>query len=342
MNIREKIEVFERLGDRIRNLRYEEIEQLAEKAFISNRWFTPESTRKALEGISYMLEGQKLQKWTSKYALDTGSPVDVGIIMAGNIPLVGFHDLLCVLLSSHRAIVKMSSQDQPLTMWVIEEIGIISPEMAQRIVVKEKLSDIHAVIATGSDNSGRYFEYYFGKYPNIIRKNRTSIAILTGNETPEQLINLGQDVFSYFGMGCRNVSKLLVPKGYDFKTLLDIWQSFSVLLDHHKYKNNYDYHKSILLVNREPHLDSGFSLLRESDQLVSPLSVIYYEYYHDADDLDQLLKKYEIKLQCVIGSQSFKAVVDFGQAQSPEPWDYADNVDTLAFLCSLSQTHHEN
>ena len=337
MNIREKIQVFASLGNRIRNLSDEEFDQLAGKAYLGNRWFTDENIKRALSGIAYMLDLEKLASWTAKYELEQGKTLNVGVIMAGNIPLVGFHDLMCVLLSNHRAIVKMSSQDEPLTRWVIDQLKDISPEIGKKIEVKEKLSDIEAVIATGSDNSSRYFEYYFGKYANIIRKNRTSVALLTGSESKEELLALGEDVFSYFGMGCRNVSKLFVPAGYDFKPLLDIWQHYADVLDHYKYRNNYDYHKSILLVNREPHLDTGFSLLKETDQLVSPLSVTYYEHYQDLESAMKLLAISSEKIQCIVSNTLHSDHVAFGQAQSPEPWDYADGIDTLDFLFRLSQ-----
>jgi hypothetical protein len=181
------------------------------------------------------------------------------------------------------------------------------------------------VIATGSDNTARYFEYYFRTKPHIIRKNRSSIAVLTGNETDDQLIALGKDVFSYFGLGCRNVSKLVVPEGYDFTRPLRLWEVYHDVSNHHKYVNNYDYNKSILLINGTHHFDNGFALLTPNEALVSPISVLYYATSADlASD----------KIQCIVGSGA--NYIPFGTTQEPTLTDYADNVDTLKFLTGLS------
>jgi hypothetical protein len=243
--------------------------------------------------------------------------------MAGNIPLVGFHDLLCVLISGHRLSAKLSSQDSVLMRYVVEKLVAIEPRFKDYISFVERMNDADAVIATGSDNTARYFEYYFRNIPHIIRKNRSSCAILRGTETNEQLIALGKDVFSYFGLGCRNVSKLFVPKDYDFKRLLDLWQPYHDVFNHHKYVNNYDYNKSILLVNRTPHLDNGFVLITENKALVSPISVVYYEVGEPDPSSD--------KIQCVVSAEH----VPFGKTQEPELTDYADRVDTLKFLTAL-------
>jgi hypothetical protein len=210
----------------------------------------------------------------------------------------------------------------------------VEPGFSSQIEFKEKLEGFDAIIATGSDNSARYFEYYFGKYPNIIRKNRTSCAILTGGESDADIENLGVDVFSYFGLGCRNVSKVYVPNDYDFSSLLSRWDSFKEVIHHHKYCNNYDYQKSILLVDGVPHLDNGFVLLQESEKLVSPISVLYYERYTNDDDLENMLRANAEKIQCIVGRET-PATVEFGQAQYPRVWDYADQIDTLKFLSEL-------
>jgi hypothetical protein len=260
----------------------------------------------------------------------------VALVLAGNIPLVGFHDLLCVLVSGHRAQLKLSSKDSRLMMYLIKHLLWLEPEFEKYITIKEsKLEEFDAVLATGSDNSSRYFQQYFGKYPHIIRKNRTSISILNGFESTDQLQALGKDVFTYFGLGCRNVSKVFVPQEYDFKPLLDSWSTYQEIINHHKYINNYDYQKSILLVNRTPFLDNGFVLLQESDRLVSPISVLYYERYSSTVDLQQKINSNAEKIQCIVGN-SKPATVPFGKAQIPEVWDYADQIDTLKFLSELN------
>jgi hypothetical protein len=254
--------------------------------------------------------------------------------MAGNIPLVGFHDLLCVLISGHMAQIKLSSKDSKLPSYIIKHLLWLEPGFEKNISVTEgKLHDFDAVIATGSDNSARYFHQYFGKYPNIIRKNRTSVAVLSGNESTQELSQLGEDVFSYFGLGCRNVSKIYAPVGYDFTLLLDAWQGFHDIIHHHKYSNNYDYQKSILLVNRLPFLDNGFVLLQENERLVSPISVVYTESYTTPKNLHEKLSAIREKIQCITGNGD--SFIPFGQAQYPSLGDYADQIDTLKFLSEL-------
>jgi hypothetical protein len=254
--------------------------------------------------------------------------------MAGNIPLVGFHDFLCALISGNNVQIKLSSKDSKLIKYLVGYIERIEPSFQGRITFKERLEGFDAIIATGSDNSARYFEYYFGKYPNIIRKNRTSCAILTDAESDQEIANLGIDIFSYFGLGCRNVSKLYVPTDYDFINLLSRLESFKEIIHHHKYCNNYDYQKSILLVNGVQHLDNGFLLLQENEKLVSPISVLYYERYVDESDLRNKLKVNAEKIQCIVGKVK-PAEIPFGQAQYPNVWDYADQIDTLKFLSEL-------
>jgi hypothetical protein len=254
--------------------------------------------------------------------------------MAGNIPLVGFHDFLSVLIAGHVAVIKLSSKDTVLLRWLIGLLLEIAPAFKDQIDIAERLQNFDAVIATGSDNSSRYFEYYFGKYPHIIRKNRTSVAILTGKETPEQIAVLGNDVFSYFGLGCRNVSKVFIPEGYTFETLLRPWEPRNPIIHHHKYCNNYDYQKSILLVNCVPFLDNGFILLQQSEKMVSPISVLYYETYSDDQSLAATLAKHADKIQCITGLHALATVAP-GQSQFPALTDYPDQVDVLEFLAEL-------
>lgn len=326
----ERITAFQKLGDYIRSLNQADLSVLAESARLENPWFTSDNVILSLKGISKFLKKDTLSTWTNRYPFSKSHKM-VAIVMAGNIPLVGFHDLLSVLISGHSAQIKMSSKDSKLTNHLLDTLKSIEPAFAKRIQIVERLENFDAVIATGSDNSARYFDYYFGKYPNIIRKNRTSCAVLTGSESREDLLQLGKDVFSYFGLGCRNVSKLFVPSGYVFDTLFESWQPFQEIINHHKYCNNYDYQKSIMLVNRIPFLDNEFVMLTESEKLVSPISVLFYEYYESTEKLNDQFNKNASKIQCIVG----RDYLPFGTAQTPEVWDYADQVDTLKFLTSL-------
>jgi hypothetical protein len=332
MTLEQRISAFVRLGNHLSNLSDEAFETLALNARLENPWFTAENVKRSLTGITQYLKEDKLRQWTSHYTLNPKEPKEVALVLAGNIPLVGFHDLLSVLISGHHAQLKLSSKDSKLIQYLIKHLIWLEPAFEKAITIKEnKLENFEAVIATGSDNSARYFEYYFGKYPNIIRKNRSSCVILTGTESDEEMEALGEDIFSYFGLGCRNVSKAFVPKGYDLAKILSRWESYKDIIHHHKYCNNYDYQKSILLVNLIPFLDNGFILLQENDKLVSPISVLFYEYYTDQTDLKNKLSLNKEKIQCIVGSSNL-ATTTFGTAQYPNVWDYADNVDTLTFL----------
>jgi hypothetical protein len=334
MIIEDRVKAFVHLGEYIKNLPEEKFKTLAERARIENPWFTEENLRMAVSGVLNFLDEKNLKTWLARYPLKQRDPKVIALIMAGNIPLVGFHDLLCVLINGDAALIKASSKDTVLIKAVTEKLIEIDPRFATRIKYAERLKDFDAVIATGSDNSSRYFEYYFGKYPHVIRKNRTSIALLTGKENELELTQLGLDVFSYFGLGCRNVSKLFVPEGYDFGELFKTWELYKEIEYHHKYHNNYHYQKSILLVTGTPFLDNGFILLQESERLVSPIAVLYYEYYHDTHDLKSTLNGVRDKLQCIVGNIN-PATIRFGDAQCPSLRDYADEVDTMKFLQSV-------
>lgn len=332
MTLQERIEAFSRLGDKITHITDEELQEHSSRARQENAWFTPENVRHSLEGLAYLLQKEKLHQWLRPYGnLEPEVPRIVGIIMAGNIPLVGFHDLLCVLLAGHFAAIKTSSQDTYLVGMIIGWLVEAEPRFRKNLELRERLTDIDALIATGSDNTARHFEYYFRNHPKIIRKNRTSVAILDGSESPEDLKNLGKDIFWYFGLGCRNISKLFVPNQYDPKPFFEAIEEFAYIGDHHKYKNNYDYHKSILLVNRVDHLDNGFLLWNVNENLVSPLSVLYVETYDSPEEVTDRLSEHKDKLQCIVS----KKHIPFGKAQRPELWDYADHVDTLQFLKEL-------
>ncbi|MBX2962773.1 MAG: acyl-CoA reductase [Cyclobacteriaceae bacterium] len=336
MTLEQRINAFTKLGLLIKNLSDHSLQELATEAKCENPWFTERNVRKALTGLTNYLDETKLKQWTTSYPFKSLAPKKIALIMAGNIPLVGFHDLLCVLISGHHALVKLSSKDSKLNHYLIDRLLEIEPEFAAHITLQqETLKGYDGVIATGSDNSAKHFEYYFRNVPAIIRRNRTSCAILTENETIEDFRNLGNDVFDYFGLGCRNVSKLFVPANYDFKSLLDAWSDFNDIINHHKYANNYDYQKSILLVNQEPCLDTGFTLLQQSNKLVSPIAVLYFEYYTNDASLKTELEANASKIQCIVGNHRL-ATVPFGHAQQPELWDYADGVDTMRFLSELN------
>ncbi len=335
MNLADRITAFSRLGSEINNFDASTMEYICNGAASNNNWFTQESVKLSLSGIAQWLNEKDLTLWTNPYSFPTAYK-KVGLVMAGNIPLVGFHDIIAVLISGHSLYMKVSSQDQFLPGFLIKKLVEIEPRFEEKIIVAENLKGMDAMIATGSDNSARYFEYYFSKIPNIIRKNRTSCAILTGEEDNYEMAALGLDVFQYYGLGCRNVSKLFVPEGYNFVPLIESWAKYENIISHHKYNNNYDYNKSIYLVNKEPHLDSGFLLFKASQELVSPIAVLYYQTYSDVVDLNQHLHAYQDKIQCIVGKAEIqKEVIAFGTAQSPALTDYADNIDTLGFLSSI-------
>ena len=333
-----RISAFVRLGERLLSLEEEEKKSLFLRAQNQNAWFTFRSLEQAIEGIRLLLSEDALIKWVGSYPMtDPEVPKSIGLLMAGNIPAVGFHDLLAVLISGNIACVKLSSTDAVLLLWLINELCTIEPRFEERIQVEEMLKNKDAYIATGSNNSARYFNYYFGKFPHVIRANRSSVAVLSGQETEQDLAALGKDIFDYFGLGCRNVSKVFVKDTAQLRLLLDALSSHAEVASHHKYLNNYEYNKSIYLVNREPHLDNGFLLLRESTELVSPIGVLFYEVYSDEAGLAARLAALDSQIQCVVGDSAHSSLarIPFGNTQCPAPWDYADGVDTLKFLLSL-------
>ncbi|MBI1288011.1 MAG: acyl-CoA reductase [Flavobacteriales bacterium] len=340
MNHQQRIAAFAALGKRLAEVAENPAESDWAAAFqqaeAKNGWFTQENMAIALRGIAYMLETEKLQKWLSAYGqMPEKGNKRVGLVMAGNIPLVGFHDLLCVLISGNTAVVKTSSQDEILPKKLVETIAEISPELALQIELSHgKLEGFTHVIATGSDNTARYFEYYFGKYPNIIRKNRNSIAIISGDESEDELRALGKDIFRYFGLGCRNVSKVYLSDKVEPKLLLNALEDWKPIGSHNKYWNNYEYHKAIFLVEKMAHLDNGFLLLREEASLGCPVGVLHYQTFSTLEQMHAEVKIHEKQIQCVVASDKlgFENSVPFGKAQSPELWDYADGVDTMVFL----------
>ena len=311
---------------------------ISQKAKQENAWFTTENIEKAVAAIGTMLQAESLATWTKQWSRypEVSTPKKVGLILAGNIPMVGFHDVVCVLAAGHRALIKLSSHDKVLIPYLLDQLIAIEPAFADRINYVDRLADFDAVIATGSNNSSRYFEYYFGKVPHIIRKNRTSIAIINGDETVEERTQLGADIFSYFGLGCRNVSKIYVPKGYDMAHFFEPIELYNSIIQHHKYLNNYEYNKSIYLVNSDAHLDNGFLLTKPDTGLHSPLAVLFTEEYASKADLEKQLQTIEEEIQCIASMSPLNLnnqVVPFGYTQFPRLWDYADGRDVMQFLC---------
>ena len=353
MNAQKRIVAFSKLGkflacfknrdyfpDYISNYlikHYHSINKLIEDAKLVNAWFTEENVRHAIVSISGMLERDNIERWLIPY-MDRLSaekqPKKTGVVMAGNIPLVGFHDFFCVLMSGNRFYGKVSSDDPGLLKKISEVLITIEPDFKEYIeLTGEKLSGFDAIIATGSDNTSRYFKFYFEQYPHIIRKNRNGLAILNGMESRDELIALGEDIFRYFGRGCRNVSKIFVPENYNFNELVKAFESYSQVQDHRKYMNNYDYNKSILILNKTPFIDNGFVIIKEDETLVSPISVLNVGYYKKTEEVSDFIDTYKDKIQCVVtNSPDFKNTIPIGKSQFPELWDYADGIDTMDFL----------
>ncbi|MBI3138501.1 MAG: acyl-CoA reductase [Sphingobacteriales bacterium] len=332
MNLPHRIYLLSRLGEYI--LSGEPgWQEAVEKAGHENGWFIPEFVDKAAKNIALsFLQKDRLEAWTKDQRVPEKrhQPRTIGIIMAGNIPLVGFHDWLSVFICGHKALVKPSSRDQVLIRHLLEKMAEWDEQAGECTGFAEMLKGCDAYIATGSNNSSRYFEYYFGRYPHIIRKNRTSVAILSGNETRQELEGLADDVYLYFGLGCRNITKIYVPGGYDFIPLLEAFRKYNYLADHHKYKNNYDYNLALHLLNKQFYMTNGSLLLVESPALFSPISQLNYEYYYESDKLTGSLQSSE-ELQSITG----KGFLPFGQSQYPGISDYADGINTLAFLNQL-------
>jgi hypothetical protein len=313
---------------------YKSFDEAISGAFVRNGWYTEREVRHALSGLSAMLRPKAMEPWLAQYS---GLAAEregrtVGIIMAGNVPFVGFHDLLCVLLAGHRAKVKPSSEDAGLMPALLSVLSCLAPDLAGLVeLVPGKLGALDAIIATGSNNTARYFEHYFGTVPHIIRKGRTSVAVLDGTESGEELDALGEDVFGYFGLGCRNVGKVFIPQGFDLDRLFHAFFRWKDVINHHKYANNYDYNKAVWLMDRVPITENGFLLLKEDPGINSPVAALLYERYTDSNALEAKLESLKDQLQCIVGHGH----LPFGSAQFPGPGDYADNVDTMQFLLEL-------
>lgn len=339
MTLSERIEVLGKLGDYIA-ADGDYLRAVMTRTEFNNKWFTQDFQRQALTAIAEnFLTRDKLKTWTADYPIADGhTGRKVGLILAGNIPLVGFHDVLCVFAAGHRVQIKLSDKDKYLLPHLLDKLSEFNPAAAQYFEITEKLSGFDAVIATGSNNSARYFEAYFGKYPHIIRKNRTGVAVLTGKETEEELRALGHDIFRYFGLGCRNVSKIYVPQDYDFQMLAETLHEFNFLIHNTKYKNNYDYNIALYQLNKVPLINNGAVIMTENSALISRIATLHYEFYQDKKTLQKKLQSLKKELQLVVSNLEFSnlPVKKFGKAQSPGLHDYADGIDTMAFLTSDS------
>ncbi|WP_026450065.1 acyl-CoA reductase [Aequorivita capsosiphonis] len=311
-------------------------ESILKKAEAENGWFTQENINFALISWSEALSEENIKHWISKYEFQETNAKTVAIIMAGNVPLVGFHDFLSVLITSNKVLVKLASNDKTLLPFLANQLIAVEPKFQDYIEFTEgRMSNFDAVIATGSNNTARYFDYYFGKYPNIIRKNRNSVAVLTGNETEEDLRNLADDIFRYFGLGCRNVSKIYIPEDYDFEPFFKGMFSWKEIIHNHKYINNYDYNKAVYLMDGFPLLDNEFMLLKEDTGFSSPISVVFYEKYTSKYAVKKKLEAEAENIQCLVTKAGLPNEIPFGKAQNPELWDYADGVNTIDFLLKI-------
>src|SRR5690554_2169944 len=301
-----------------------------------NGWFTNENMGFALENWSKALTYSNIKRFIDKYHFKDTNPKKVAVIMAGNIPLVGFHDFFCVLLVGHKVLVKQSSNDKHLLPYLAKYLEQEAPGFKGQIeFTEEKLRDFDAVIATGSDNTARYFEYYFKGKPSIIRKNRNSVAVLTGNETDAELERLSHDIFRYYGLGCRNVSKLFVPKNYDFDSFFKAMYAWHPIINETKYANNYDYNKAVYLMSEFDMLENGFLMVKEDSSYASPIATIFYEQYETLEALQHKLETDAENIQCVVSKGLNKSHLAFGETQQPQLWDFADGVDTMDFLLKI-------
>jgi hypothetical protein len=337
MKINDRINALVQLGMLLKedNAQNEAIFYKAQK----NAWFTLENLRKAVDSIAnQMLSRDAITEFVQHYHLT--EPVEqktIAVIMAGNIPLVGFHDFFCVFITGHIAQVKLSEKDDVLFPYIVSLLKNIDARTEKQIQVTERLAEFDAVIATGSNNTARYFEQYFGKYPNIIRKNRHSVAILSGNESDADILQLGEDIFAYFGLGCRNVSKLYLPKGYELAKLMEPLHDYKELVMHNKYKNNFDYNMALMLLNRLTFFNNGCLILLEDKALASRISTVHVEYYTDMEEVVIDLETQKEQLQCIVSAENLKDIktIPFGKTQQPTLFDYPDNVDVVQFILLL-------
>lgn len=313
-----------------------ELNKLLKDSYQHNSWFTENNLKLSLKNWSAELNKKNIENWLENYKIELKSSKTVAIIMAGNIPIVGFHDLMCSLILGFKCIVKLSSDDKILIPLIVKFIQSRFDGFKEKVFFESNiLKNFDAVIATGSNNSHKYFEYYFGKYPNLLRKTRHSVAVLNGNESDSELAMLSNDVFDYFGLGCRSVSKIFIPKGYDLDLLFNAFYMKRFVIDHNKYANNYDYNKAVYLMSEEKFYDNGFVILKEEKKLGSPIACVYFEYYDDLVQVQNIIKINNQNIQCVVSNEKIFNGISFGTTQCPKLSDYADNVDTLKFLLKI-------
>jgi hypothetical protein len=338
MNLNERIELLSNLGDKLSDPDSEIVELAIHKAYEENQWFIPENCRKSIDAIcQQFLQKDKLIAWAKSYELSSKEFRNIGLVMAGNIPLVGFQDLLCSFVCGHHSVIKASSKDKALLDLVVNLMNDIDSEISSYFTLVERLTDFDAVIATGTNTTALHFEYYFRNYPKVIRKNRTSVAVLSGSESSEELKLLGKDVFEYFGLGCRNVGKLFIPRGFNTDLIFEAFYDYKWMADHNKYKNNHDYNESIYLLGNEPFLTNGFLIMREDKNLHSRIASLHYEYYDAIDDVVSSIKLTQNQLQCAGSQMALPGIncTPLGYCQSPTLTDYADGVDIMKFLTEL-------
>jgi hypothetical protein len=310
-----------------------DFEKIIGKSSKLNPWFTPEFINHALHSIALSLKEKNLRSWLAKYPElnKDRKPKRIGVIMAGNIPFVGFHDFISVLISGNIFVGKSSSKEGGLMQMIAGILTDIEPGFKSCISFTSSIhANIDAIIATGSDNSARYFEYDYKNIPSLIRKNKNGIAVLGGTETRKELKGLAEDIFLFFGLGCRSVSKILIPEAYDFEVLINSLTGFNSVMNNPYYSDNYRYQSAIFKTNDQRVKDTGFLILQENFGISSPVAVLFYQFYQSVNELNAYLEMDSDKFQCIIGKSP--GMVPFGKAQNPELWDYADHVDTLEFL----------
>lgn len=342
INTKDKIRLLASLGEFLQDTEQDEVQMIVHKAVYYNKWFTPESVVDSLKALSSeFLDQEKLTEFCSAYDLpEEDQLIRVGMVLAGNIPAVGWHDLLCTFLTGNVSIFKPSEKDNVLIPYFVEWMKKKDERVSTYFESVDKLKDMDAVIATGSNNSARYFESYFGKYPHIIRKNRNAVAVLDGTESDEMLYALASDIFTHFGLGCRNASKIFVPKNYSLEKVMDITHTYNKLILHPKYKNNFDYNIAFYMLNRRTYVNNGALIMMEDENIASRIATVHYEYYDSKDNLEKVLLDQSEKIQCIVAKEDFGSIetIPFGKAQQPGLKDFADGIDTMQFLIGLSST----
>tara|TARA_R110000868_G_scaffold291085_3_gene551431 strand:+ start:9403 stop:10461 length:1059 start_codon:yes stop_codon:yes gene_type:complete len=352
MNLQQRINAFVKLGDFLsqfsneiaqkkehiehNELFFEGFKHQLKLAEENNGWFNKENMAFAINSWVESLTAENLNGWLSPFAININSPKKVAIIMAGNIPLVGFHDFVSVLITGHHALIKQSSNDKHLLPYLAKYLEFVESGFKGTIsFTEEKLENFDAVIATGSNNTARYFEYYFKGKPSIIRNNRNSVAVLSGNETLEDLQLLSEDIFRYYGLGCRNVSKLFVPKNYNFDLFFQAMYHWHPIIEKAKYANNYDYNKAVYLMSEFDMLENGFLMIKEDERFASPIATVFYEYYASNNLLKEKLSNDKDNIQCIVSNGFTENEISFGETQKPQLWDYADDINSIEFLLTI-------